>query len=103
MATYDNAHNVLIPKLRELGIPTIAIHMIPPYGNEDWMVEAELSNNSDGSCFIDYIDLALYGSPLDNRFVWWYKGNEGKYCLTDKEILREYKKIVAKSLERYQD
>lgn len=103
MATYDSAVKVIIPKLHALSIPTIAVRLVAPHNDEDYVVEAELAPSGDGTAFIDYVDLALYGSPLDNRFVWWYKGNESKYCLTDREILREYKKIVAKSLERYQD
>jgi hypothetical protein len=103
MATYNNAIEIIIPKLNSLGIPTVSVRLVAPHNDEDWVVEAELFANSDNTAFIDYVDLALYGSPLDKRFVWWYKGNESKYCLTDKEVFREYKKIVAKSLERLSD
>lgn len=102
MTTYEKAFEVLLPKVVGLKLTGQIIHTMPQ-GEEDWVVEVQLSGDEDNTCVLDYVDLALYGSPLDHRFVWWYKGIEGKYCLTDKEILREHKKLVAKSMEAYVD
>lgn len=101
MATLEQANEILLPKLRELGIWAILVHAVPE-GDEDWVCEVTLDGD-ESICRVDYVDLALYGSPLDNRFVFWHQGVEGKYCLSDKEIMREYKKIVAKSREVFED